>query len=743
MKLFENKSVLKIWLLSYVVMIMIVIFTNIYMISGIRSELRLELETTNKYFLRNVNLQLDSFFSDAQTLKGDIEKNGVAQDFAKASVLDEKNRFEAAKVIDELTKTENTNDRFLGLICYFPKTDLIITPKGFSQSAEYYTNNLDNSGDGCGEWTAELSQCRFPGITSRVLKTMYGEEHNVIELTYPVFDSSEELSFIIRIYIDKNSIFDVARRENDILLITDSRNNTLVTSDDKSYDFSETLFDKEYAIRVWKHDGEKSYVSCFNSFKHKYHYIYITDSNYFTENFKKVVLTGVFISVLCIVLLAVIMLITGRWNYSKIKNVIAGFDDTMPEGNEYNYIKQKISLMQENAKSMQERMENQGQIIRNNFLTNYMLGFTDYKNISEKLADYAIVFKYDYYFVITICVSDDGILNDLPRKDILFVLNNVMEDIADTEHMQRAEAEGMLSYIVNCPTDARKEQQKSIDALKRLSDLMGNLFEISVFSGVSNIEKGFENVPKLYREAAAALENADFYELDSAVCYDDIEQIYSKNDYESFIQRENELMAAVSRSDVDEARRITEELFSASGNNRNQWYYESIMYSILNNILAGKLSADDSGKIMSLAENIGKNPTIKSMKAVIMQTVEIVCSNAKEENNRAKDIYMRVRSFVEENYSDTNLNISGIGDKFGMSAFYISHIFKENSGVKLGSFINELRVGRAKELLAGAEEMKINDIAQMSGFDNIRTFQRIFKNVVGCSPSEYRLIKNR
>ncbi len=105
MKLFENKSVLKIWLLSYVVMIMIVIFTNIYMISGIRSELRLELETTNKYFLRNVNLQLDSFFSDALTLKGDIEKNGVAQDFAKASVLDEKNRFEAAKVIDELTKT--------------------------------------------------------------------------------------------------------------------------------------------------------------------------------------------------------------------------------------------------------------------------------------------------------------------------------------------------------------------------------------------------------------------------------------------------------------------------------------------------------------------------------------------------------------------------------------------------------------------------------------------------------------
>ena len=63
----------------------------------------------------------------------------------------------------------------------------------------------------------------------------------------------------------------------------------------------------------------------------------------------------------------------------------------------------------------------------------------------------------------------------------------------------------------------------------------------------------------------------------------------------------------------------------------------------------------------------------------------------------------------------------------------ISKMIQENI-----SYINEMRIKRAKNMLISAEELSIKDISELCGYLDIYSFSRSFKKYVGISPSQYR-----
>ena len=77
-----------------------------------------------------------------------------------------------------------------------------------------------------------------------------------------------------------------------------------------------------------------------------------------------------------------------------------------------------------------------------------------------------------------------------------------------------------------------------------------------------------------------------------------------------------------------------------------------------------------------------------------------------------------------------------IGEQFGLSAGYVARIFKAEYGESILSFIHKYRVSRAKKLLS-TTDMSINSVSELTGFQHIRSFNRIFKKYEGITPSEY------
>ncbi len=67
---------------------------------------------------------------------------------------------------------------------------------------------------------------------------------------------------------------------------------------------------------------------------------------------------------------------------------------------------------------------------------------------------------------------------------------------------------------------------------------------------------------------------------------------------------------------------------------------------------------------------------------------------------------------------------------------YFSYLFHRDMGVSFSTYLKQLRIDIAKSLLADTD-MKINEIAEATGFNDAKYFYRVFKSVTGTTPNEF------
>lgn len=92
--------------------------------------------------------------------------------------------------------------------------------------------------------------------------------------------------------------------------------------------------------------------------------------------------------------------------------------------------------------------------------------------------------------------------------------------------------------------------------------------------------------------------------------------------------------------------------------------------------------------------------------------------------------------FIRQNVSE-RITVSDIAAFCHCSESYISRIFKRRTGVNINIYINKIRVEQAKNFLSKSEN-SIAEIALAVGFNDPNYFSRVFTQIIGISPTEYR-----
>ncbi|SDS46739.1 Helix-turn-helix domain-containing protein [Paenibacillaceae bacterium GAS479] len=100
-------------------------------------------------------------------------------------------------------------------------------------------------------------------------------------------------------------------------------------------------------------------------------------------------------------------------------------------------------------------------------------------------------------------------------------------------------------------------------------------------------------------------------------------------------------------------------------------------------------------------------------------------------------VILEIRSFIEKEYVNPNMSLEYLSEKFNMNAKHVSKLFKETTGQKFIDFLIDIRVNGAKKLLIETRK-PIQSIAEEVGYSSAISFTRVFKKVVGTSPSEFR-----
>lgn len=92
--------------------------------------------------------------------------------------------------------------------------------------------------------------------------------------------------------------------------------------------------------------------------------------------------------------------------------------------------------------------------------------------------------------------------------------------------------------------------------------------------------------------------------------------------------------------------------------------------------------------------------------------------------------------YIQDNYQD-RVSLSEVANAVHLNPTYLSHIFHKETGITFSEYLISCRINKAKELLINSNA-KVKEISSLSGFSNHRNFIKMFKNVTGMTPQEYR-----
>lgn len=98
----------------------------------------------------------------------------------------------------------------------------------------------------------------------------------------------------------------------------------------------------------------------------------------------------------------------------------------------------------------------------------------------------------------------------------------------------------------------------------------------------------------------------------------------------------------------------------------------------------------------------------------------------------------RIVSYLDANYTDTELCANMLAEIFSVTPAHISRVFKENTGTNLSVYLTKLRIERAKVLLLQERSLPLSAIAENVGYASVQTFMRAFKKETGIPPGSYK-----
>lgn len=101
------------------------------------------------------------------------------------------------------------------------------------------------------------------------------------------------------------------------------------------------------------------------------------------------------------------------------------------------------------------------------------------------------------------------------------------------------------------------------------------------------------------------------------------------------------------------------------------------------------------------------------------------------------DLIQAICGYLRMHYRQQSLSLSELSSRVYVSSAYLSTLFHKCTGKSFKSYLVELRMQKACELLLSTD-LYIYQIARQTGYPNSQYFSVAFRKHTGCSPSKYR-----
>jgi len=110
--------------------------------------------------------------------------------------------------------------------------------------------------------------------------------------------------------------------------------------------------------------------------------------------------------------------------------------------------------------------------------------------------------------------------------------------------------------------------------------------------------------------------------------------------------------------------------------------------------------------------------------------------------SNSEEIFIKTKTFLEKSefFLNRNCTLSALANQINIPSNYISQAIHENADQNFNAFINEHRVQFAIGKISDSnhDNLSLEGIGNLSGFQSKSTFYKAFKKVTGSTPAQYR-----
>ncbi|HBT19298.1 MAG TPA: hypothetical protein DEA52_04500 [Clostridiaceae bacterium] len=124
---------------------------------------------------------------------------------------------------------------------------------------------------------------------------------------------------------------------------------------------------------------------------------------------------------------------------------------------------------------------------------------------------------------------------------------------------------------------------------------------------------------------------------------------------------------------------------------------------------------------------------------------EVIHEKKQEEKRRPEEVYGAQETLVQDilkilyaQVANADFSLQELSKSLHVSSSYLSRYLKKETGLTFSELLTKLRMEVAVTLLESHPKMTILEVSERSGFKNQHYFSKVFRTVIGQTPSDYK-----
>lgn len=753
-----NRSIIKGWIVSYTLILVIPFFIwlGLYCYtknvltdnSAEMNEMLIEAsiskieESVNQINRNNIQLSMNSFIENIKYM----DKNAGAEEYYKY-----------AQFSKELGHVKLSYSIIDNVYVYVPTLDHCFIGRENMSARDFFDYYYADNDIEFEQWKKKLTDCKGMYQESQHVRGNTDKYEDVIAFIQPLPMGIKDSTAICVSLVKKKRLFELleseSKKPSTAFVAVNGSNTLLDTVGDASAVEELKNITSSGRFNVC---GKKQYVVRKDIESIGWTFFAMTSVQDILSGFYVMRLISAVLFCAYILLSGILIIAMLRRNYAPIRNLIERIASKLNmqyenSTDEYTWIEKVLKETIEKSSDAMTLVDKQNNQIRtkliNDLLEDKIKSSIKYEDAMHGLG---INFIGNRFLVILFRIeepekvfSDADNMNEANRRrNGNFIINNIASELIGINYYTistyiRDEA----AIIVNIKDETDQEIcLKNIhEAIAKAKETIWQYFGFVFVTAMSNMHSAPSGIPQAYSEAKEALEYRVLHGSDAVIQYKDIDRGEAIQYYYP-IEAEIKLMNCIKAGKETEARQIVDEICERNFRSRKLplLLVKCLMCDIMSTLIKVVLDiSPEENKGFDISINkLLECSNIYEMKENINAILEDVCRYVTSQSS--SDLTNRVKAYISENYSDSQLSVASVAESIGFTPTYMSAAFKSETGRGVLEYIMQYRVEAAKRKIAEMPDCPIEEISRQVGYDNMRTFIRIFRKYEGVTPLQYK-----